>query len=207
MAHNHLHRYPSIPLLFYDYFLFVLKVPFSLKQQMVYDIIDSVFEISSDASKPNVFKSSIAESTSNVQSLETLECGHIYWITLKKGTPGNTMVLDIPNLVLSDETIGDAGRVTDTCNPPSPTPTPIDECKVKKFVCITEDQTISVTLTWYIKIVGHSNSQLNAGTFIQSTTFQISNDETINIIVMNSNSQLLELHIVLRGFVLLIQTE
>lgn len=90
---------------------------FPLKTQDVYDVIESVYEISTDASKPRVFSSHLAsENNSFVQSLESLECGHTYWFTLKSGVVNDLKSLTIDNLVVTGEQIADAGRVTDDCD-------------------------------------------------------------------------------------------
>lgn len=89
---------------------------FPLKTQDVYDVVESVYEISTDASKPRVFSSYLAtENDSFVQSLESLECGHTYWFTLKSGVVNDPKSLTIDNLVVTGEQIADAGRVTDVC--------------------------------------------------------------------------------------------
>ena len=50
---------------------------------VVYDIIDSVYEIDSDSTTPRGFHSSIGMGHS--QRLNGLTCGHAYYIALKRG--------------------------------------------------------------------------------------------------------------------------
>ena len=77
---------------------------FSLTSQSVADVIEQVYEIHEDSTKPNIFLSYLYENhPSLAQSLISLECGHTYYIELKKPNEGADLKsINIPELVIAD---------------------------------------------------------------------------------------------------------
>ena len=82
---------------------------FPLKTQEVSDAIDSVYEIHTDSTRAVAFHSYIYETMPNqTQSLESLKCGHSYYIALKSGNE----TLTIEEFVLADESTTQERYVT-----------------------------------------------------------------------------------------------
>jgi hypothetical protein len=58
----------------------------------------------------------------NEKVFTKLECGNLYYLNIKPGTSSFT----IPNFVISSYEASDSGRITNACELPDPTPTPVD---------------------------------------------------------------------------------
>jgi hypothetical protein len=82
---------------------------FPLKTQEVLNAIDSVYEIHTDSTRAVAFHSYIYETMPNqTQSLESLKCGHSYYIALKSGD----ISISIEEFVLADESTTQERYVT-----------------------------------------------------------------------------------------------
>ena len=98
---------------------------FNLNNQEVVDIIDSVYEITADESTPRGFHSAIydinggySSEHDSKQRLLGLNCGHSYYIALKKGSPGELKTLSIPEFNFSKTDTEDVrllGSTDGTC--------------------------------------------------------------------------------------------
>jgi hypothetical protein len=74
------------------------------------DKIDHIYEIADDETQ-TIFYSSYSSHIHGNQDLTTLQCGHAYYVVLKKGND----TLEIPNVTIANAGISDAGKVSPDC--------------------------------------------------------------------------------------------
>lgn len=74
------------------------------------DKIDHIYEIADDETQ-TLFYSSYSSHIHGNQDLTTLQCGHAYYVVLKKGND----TLEIPNVTIANAGITNAGKVSPDC--------------------------------------------------------------------------------------------
>ena len=76
------------------------------------DKIDHIYEIADDQTKSIFYSSYVGHVHSNSdQTLTSLQCGHAYYLVLKKGND----TLNIPNMTLAHAGIPNAGKISQSC--------------------------------------------------------------------------------------------
>ena len=74
--------------------------------------IDHIYEIADDQTKSIFYSSYVGHVHSNSdQTLNTLQCGHAYYLVLKKGSD----TLEIPNMTIAHAGIPNAGKISQSC--------------------------------------------------------------------------------------------
>ena len=143
---------------------------------VVYDIIDSVYEIDSDSTTPRGFHSSIGMGHS--QRLNGLTCGHAYYIALKKGIPDDLKTLSIPEFTWSNTATSEQKLLTDECSGSSSVsisylpnkPSDNGDLRISIGVDITELNNLCSSNIWKYKIEKLTDESASSGTVIENYT-------------------------------------
>ena len=166
---------------------------FPLETQAVADVIEQVYEIHEDSTKPNIFLSWLYENQPSLtQSLTSLRCGHSYYIELKKHTTGDDIKsILIPELVIADASTAQERYVTtdDQCGGGgggvadisflNDSPSDNDDLRISIGANLTEINSLCTSNDWAYRIEKLAEQNADSGVVVQSKTFVSGNSNAV----------------------------
>ena len=120
----------------------------------------------------------------NSKVFNKLECGKLYYITIKPSSSGNVSQFQIPNFTVSTYEDANLGLITDVCDLPDPTPTPFD------CVCAPDDYLVVNINSQEVSFDSHTFSNFPVGSVLSYDNSRMESALGAYVLIRFSNGSL-----------------